>query len=49
MAIKPVLFHLSAEEVLTLTRILLDEDKEGALDFLKECLKPRLDQSTRDH
>jgi hypothetical protein len=49
MAIKPILFHLSAEEVLKLIRILLDEDKEEALAFLKECVKLRLDQSTRDH
>ena len=31
MAIKPVLFHLTAEEALKLTRILFDEDKEEAL------------------
>ena len=49
MAIKPILFHLSAEEVLKLTRILLDEDKDEALAFVKECLKPQLDHATRDH
>jgi hypothetical protein len=49
MAIKPVLFHLTAEEALKLTRVLLDEDKEEALLFLKECLKPQLDEATRDH
>ena len=47
--IKKVVFHLSAEETLRLTRILLDEDKEEALFFLKECLKPQLEQATRDH
>ena len=30
---------------LRLTRILLDEDKEEALLFLKQCLKPQLDQA----
>jgi hypothetical protein len=49
MPIKPVLFHLTAEEALKLTRILFDEDKEEALLFIKECLKPQLDQATRDH
>jgi len=38
---------LTAEDVLRLTRILLDEDKEEALLFLKECLKPQLDQVSR--
>jgi hypothetical protein len=41
MPIKPALFHLTAEEVLKLTTILFDEDKEEALLFLKECLKPQ--------
>ena len=47
--IKPVVLKLDGEEVLRLTRILLDEDKDEALAFLKECLKPQLDQATRDH
>ena len=49
MKIKNVVFNLNAEETLKLTRILLDDDKEEALLFLKECLKPQLDQATRDH
>ncbi len=49
MLVKPFLLHLTAEEALKLTRILLDDDKEEALLFLKECLKPQLDQATRDH
>ena len=49
MKIKNVVFNLNAEETLKLTRILLDEDKDEALAFLKECLKPQLDQATRDH
>jgi hypothetical protein len=47
--IKKVVFHLSPEETLKLTRILLDEDKQEALLFLKDCLKPQLEQATRDH
>ena len=49
MTIKSVVSHLSHEEALKLTRILQDEDKGEALLFLKECLKPQLEQATRDH
>ena len=49
MTIKSVVLHLSPEETLKLTRIRLDEDKEEALDFLKQSLKSQLDQATRDH
>ena len=49
MQIKNVVLNLSPEETLRLTRILLDEDNEEALVFLKECLKPQLEQATRDH
>ncbi len=49
MKIKRVILNLSAEETLKLTRILLDENKEEALAFLKECIKPQLDNATRDH
>jgi len=49
MNIKSVMLNLSPDETLRLTRILLDEDKEEALVFLKECLKPQLEQATRDH
>ena len=49
MKARNVVLNLSPEETLRLTRILLDEDKEEALVFLKECLKPQLDQATRDH
>lgn len=47
MTIKKVVLNLNPEETLRLTRILLDEDKEEALLFLRQCLKPQLDQSTR--
>jgi hypothetical protein len=49
MTIKSVIFKLTPEEISRLTRILLDEEKEEALLFLKECLKPQLEQTTRGH
>ncbi len=49
MNIKHVVLHLRPEETLRLTRILIDEDKQEALAFLKESLKPRVEQATRDH
>jgi hypothetical protein len=49
MTIKSIILSLSSEETLRLTRILMDEDKEEAILFLKECLKPQLEQATRDH
>jgi hypothetical protein len=49
MTIKSIILSLSPEETLKLTRILMDEDKEEAILFLRECLKPQLDHATRDH
>ncbi len=49
MAIKEIVFKLSSEETLRLTRIIIDEDREDAMLFLKECLKPQLDKTTREH
>ena len=49
MTIKSIVLNFTPEETLRLTRILFDEDKEEALAFLKECIKPQLDQATRDH
>jgi len=49
MTIKKVVLNLRPEETLRLTRVLLDEDKDEALAFLKECIKPQLDNATRDH
>jgi hypothetical protein len=42
-----IVLKLTAEDALRLTRILIDDDKEEALLFLKKCLKPQLDQATR--
>ena len=49
MAIKEIVIRLAQEQVLRLTSVLLDEDREEAMLFLKECLKPQLDAATRDH
>ena len=49
MTIKSIILNLTSEETLRLTRILMDEDKAEAFLFLKECLKPQLEQATRDH
>ena len=49
MAIKEVVIKFSPEEVLCLTKILVDEDREEAMLFLKEYLKPQLDKTSRDH
>jgi hypothetical protein len=48
MTIKSLILKLNPEEVSRLMTILLDEEKEEALLFLKECLKPQLDQATRN-
>jgi hypothetical protein len=48
MTIKSVILKLNPEEISKLTRILLDEERDEALLFLKECLKPQLDQAIRD-
>jgi hypothetical protein len=49
MVIKEVIMKLQPEDTLRLTRILFDEDKDEAMLFLKECLRPQLDILTRDH
>jgi hypothetical protein len=49
MTVDAIILTLTSEETLRLKRILLDEDKEEALLFLKQCLKPQLDQAGRGH
>jgi hypothetical protein len=49
MTINQVILKLTSEEVLRLKRILLDDDKQEALLFLKQCLKPQLDHADRGH
>jgi hypothetical protein len=47
MSPESIILKLTAEDAMKLTRILLDEDKDEALLFLKKCLKPQLDQTGR--
>jgi hypothetical protein len=47
MSSDSIVLKLAPEDVLRLTRILIDDDKEEALLFLKQCLKPQLDQAAR--
>ncbi len=48
MTAESLILKLNPEEISRLTRILIDEEKEEALVFLKECLKPQLDQAFRN-
>ena len=47
MTNESIILKLTPEDALRLTRILLDDDKDEALLFLKQCLKPQLDQAAR--
>ena len=47
MTINEIILKLTSEEVLRLKRILLDDDKQETLLFLKQCLKPQLKQAAR--
>jgi hypothetical protein len=47
MTNEPIILKLTPEDVVRLTRILLDEDKEEAVLFLRQCLKPQIDQAAR--
>ncbi len=49
MKVKKVVVQLSPEEVIRFIRILTDEDRDEALTFLKEVMKPRVDNATREH
>jgi hypothetical protein len=49
MKMKKVVVQLSPEEVVRFIRIMTDEDKDDALSFLKEVMKPRIDDATREH
>ena len=46
MSANKVVITFDSEEIIRLTKILLDEEKEEALAFLKEVLKPQVDQAT---
>lgn len=49
MKMKKVVVQLSPEEVVRLIRIMTDGDKDDALSFLKEVMKPRIVDATREH
>lgn len=49
MKIKNVVIQLSPEEVIRFIRIMTDLDKDDGLAFLKEVMKPRIDDATREH
>ncbi|MGQ9652860.1 MAG: hypothetical protein ACUVXD_02225 [Thermodesulfobacteriota bacterium] len=44
-----VVVELSAQEVEELLALLLDEDRDGALRFLKECLGKKVQEQIRPH
>lgn len=44
---KRIILSLNSDEGIRLTKILLDDEKEESLLFLKEVLKPQVDQATR--
>ena len=47
MTTNKVVITLDSDEIIRLTKIILDEEKEEAFTFLKEVLKPQVDQATR--
>jgi hypothetical protein len=48
MTTNKVVITLNSQEIIRLTKILLDEEKEEAFIFLREVLKPQVDQATRE-
>jgi len=48
MMAKKVILSLNPEDTSRVIRITIDNDKEEALRFLKECIKPQVDQATRE-
>ena len=49
MKLRKVVLQLNPEEVLRFMRIMTDEDRDDAFAFLKEVMKPRIDDATREH
>lgn len=49
MEIKKVVIQLSPEEVIRFIRIMTDENRDDAFAFLKEVMKPRIEDATREH
>ena len=44
-----VVLEMEPAEIQRAMRIVLDEDREGALRFLKECLEKKLQDKLRPH
>ncbi len=49
LEIKKKTLTLDPQEVMELERIIIDEDREGALQFLKKNIYPRFIASQQDH
>ncbi|MFB0505108.1 MAG: hypothetical protein ACETWT_00090 [Thermodesulfobacteriota bacterium] len=49
MKLRKVVLQLTPEEVLRFMRIMTDQDKDEALTFLKDVVKPQVDDATRNH
>ena len=47
MNTKRIIISLGSDEAIRLIKIVIDEEKEEAVSFLKEVLKPQIDQATR--
>jgi len=43
------ILEFSTEEIQRIIRIVLDEDKEEALNFVKECLEKKIKRKTGPH
>jgi hypothetical protein len=48
MTTSKVVITLNSQEIIRLTKILLDEEKEEAFTYLREVLKPQVEQATRE-
>ena len=48
MTTNKVIITLNSQEIIRLTKILLDEEREEAFTYLTEVLKPHVDQATRE-
>jgi molybdopterin-guanine dinucleotide biosynthesis protein A len=48
MTTNKVVITLNSQEIIRLTKILLDEAKEEAFTYLREVLKPQVEQATRE-
>ena len=48
MKLRKVVLQLTPEEVLRFMRIMTDQDKGEALTFLKDVVKPQVDDATRN-